>query len=229
VEQPTASQAPQPPAPPRPLTTNNYQLTTNFPDIFRKLLPSRARELTRELDFRAVLSDIRRVAQTLGKRAEKLPPRERETFETPLRELTRQLTFMERLNNFTHYVQLPVDVNGEKATAELYVFGNGEGKGKRVDPDNATMFISLDTAALGVAECFVRLAGKNVETDFSLQTQEAASLVSSMLPSLAESLLAQGYSLVRANAAHAESRRDVAAVSAERGNLLSRHRIDAQI
>ena len=59
------------------------------------------------------------------------------------------------------YSQLPVILNGEKQTAELYIYKKKKGS-KKIDPDDVKILLALELTQLGHIESFICVKGKEV-------------------------------------------------------------------
>jgi hypothetical protein len=69
------------------------------------------------------------------------------------------------------YLQLPLDINGYKTTAELFVMKRHKG-GKRIDPKNLVMYISLDTKNMGRVETILDVKGENINIRLRTEKQQ---------------------------------------------------------
>lgn len=69
------------------------------------------------------------------------------------------------------YLQLPLDINGYKTTAELFVMKRHKG-GKRIDPKNLIMYISLDTKNMGRVETILDVKGENISIRLRTEKQQ---------------------------------------------------------
>ncbi len=181
-------------APDRPQTADIPRL---LDEIFTKV--ERGRALPREMDAPRQTREIGRMLASVIEAARELPEGVRTEVMKAARDIVENLRFSDQLNHCTSFAQLPLMLNGERTTAQLYVFNDSKEK-KRIDPHNATVFVSLTTANLGTVEGFVKVIGTGVDADFSLQTEDAARLFRAGLPELGAMLEAQGYRLERVNA-----------------------------
>jgi hypothetical protein len=170
-----------------------------------------------EMDIPKQTREIGRLITSILEQAGNMPEQTRAEALSTAREIVQTLRFSEQISHCAAFAQLPVAINGERTTAQLYVFNDSTEK-KRIDPQNATLFVSLTTANLGTVEGFVKIIGTGAEADFALQTEEAAGLFRAGLPELRELLEARGYRLERVNAtvARAEPR---APAAVEKGRL----------
>ncbi len=106
--------------------------------------------------------------------------------------LNQNLDFMNALNNFIPYVQIPFKgENGAKA-GELYVYrGN---KSLTEGDSEVTAFVHMDTKNLGPADIYVSLAGSNVSTNFTLADEDSLLFIEKNLSLLDKRLTEKGYS-----------------------------------
>jgi flagellar hook-length control protein FliK len=101
------------------------------------------------------------------------------------------IEFMNQVNQLYTYVQIPLQMAGEHANGELYVYTNGR---RHVDPDEElTAFLHLDMEHLGSTDVSVRMKGKQVRTNFYLSDDEAFRLVEEHLAALQKRLEEKGY------------------------------------
>lgn len=112
---------------------------------------------------------------------------------TQLNTLSNNLDFIESLNHFIPYVQIPFKgENGNKA-GELYVFSNKRGLSS---PDSSvSAFIHLDTNNLGPADIYVKLSGSNITTNFILSNEESLDFIEKNISFLDKRLRDKGYNL----------------------------------
>jgi flagellar hook-length control protein FliK len=98
---------------------------------------------------------------------------------------------MNQVNQLYTYVQIPLQLSGQNANGELYVYTNGK---KRIDPDSdVTAFLHLDMENLGSTDVSVRMHGKQVKTNFYLTDDTSYDLVEKNLPVLERRLSEKGY------------------------------------
>jgi hypothetical protein len=197
--------------------------------VFTRVSPERTRQLPAEMDIPKQTKEIGRLITSVLERAASLPEQTRSEVLNTTREIVQTLRFTEQINHCASFAQLPVVINGERTTAQLYVFNDSAEK-KRIDPQNATLFLSLSTANLGTVEGFVKIIGTGVEADFSLQTEEAASLFRAGMPELSELLEVRGYRLERVNAAVARAEPlPPAAVEKKREKMAGRYKFNRTV
>ncbi|MGI6669379.1 MAG: flagellar hook-length control protein FliK [Acetivibrionales bacterium] len=102
------------------------------------------------------------------------------------------------INEINHigipYLQLPVNINGYKTTAELFVMKRNKG-GKRIDPNNLVMYVSLDTKNMGRVETILDVKGKNIDLRLRTEKQQISDYFRENIDQLYASFSECGYKL----------------------------------
>jgi hypothetical protein len=111
-----------------------------------------------------------------------------------LQDIRNNLDFTRNINSNINYLQIPIQVNEDKTTAEIYVF-NGKKRSKSVSSQNATILIALDLQQLGHIESLIAVNKKQVDITFKVEKEEFKKTISSVSNTLKEALEARGYSL----------------------------------
>lgn len=101
------------------------------------------------------------------------------------------IDFMNDLNKNMTYFQMPIRFSESSANGELYVFTNK--KALAAGSDNISAMLHLDMDNLGPVDVFVKLAGKNVSTNFCLESEEMLDFVYANIDKLNARLEALGY------------------------------------
>ncbi len=196
--------------------------------LFRRVEADRGFALRHELEAPVLRRELAQLLTKVEQKAAELP----ESSRTPLLKLTQGIEqsarFMQQINQFTAYLQVPLTVNDRQTTAELYVFGD-ESRARKIDPQNATLFLSLGTASAGRVETFVRVTGKTIECDFGLQDEETAALFRQNMGSLGELLTAQGFRLARTSAQTIEKETDIIGVSRQMAHRSAKYTFDRTV
>ena len=108
-----------------------------------------------------------------------------------LNEIKSNIDFMNDLNRNMTYFQMPVRFSEGTGNGELYVFTNK--KTLHNNPENVSALLHLDMEHLGPVDVYVKLAGKNVTTDFCLEDSETLDFVYDHIDRLNARLEALGY------------------------------------
>ena len=117
--------------------------------------------------------------------------------DTPLAEsvndLSKNMNFMNELNNMFNYIQLPMKLSGNDAHGELYVYSN---KKHMASPDGqVSALLHLDMDNLGPTDVYVTMnASNHVNTHFYLPDDEALDLIAAHIDELNERIERRGYS-----------------------------------
>lgn len=100
--------------------------------------------------------------------------------------------FLQNLNDLTPYVQLPMMLNNQSNTGDLYVYANK--KNLLAHKDNISAVLRLDMQSLGMMEVYIRLNNQtNVSTDFTFQDEETLDFIEANIDKLNERLEKLGY------------------------------------
>lgn len=111
----------------------------------------------------------------------------------PLQELKNNLDLIKNINTNINYLQIPVQINENKTTAEIYVY-KGNKRSKNINPENATILIALDLDKLGHIESLISVYKKNVDITFKVEKEDLKAVISNSSQSLMTALEARGYS-----------------------------------
>lgn len=101
------------------------------------------------------------------------------------------IDFMNDLNKNMTFVQLPVKFLESAGNGDLYVFTNK--KALKNGTDKVSALLHLDMDNLGPMDIYVNLSGKNVSTNFCLESEEMLDFVYSNIDKLNERLTKLGY------------------------------------
>ncbi len=110
-----------------------------------------------------------------------------------LQQFKENVDFLNNLNQFMPYVQLPLKMNGHSATGDLYVYADKRSLASGKDTVSAALH--LDMQHLGQVDVFVKMQDKNVTTDFCLENEETLDFIAKHMDMLSERLERRGYNL----------------------------------
>jgi hypothetical protein len=111
-----------------------------------------------------------------------------------LSNLKDNIDFIKSINQFSNYLQIPININNNTETAKLYVFKEGK-RNKAIDPRNATILLALDLPHSGHLESLVAVQGKSINITFRIEDKRVGELIKNHSEELGNSLSAKGYSL----------------------------------
>lgn len=186
------------------LGENQEQASTRFlrGDAFRSLLQSVLKEkmsLTPEdLQKSDSKNQIKDLYERLNKQMDSIQQLAKNYAgeENPVSNVARNIqdnvSFMNHLNQNYSYVQIPLQLSGQNATGDLYVYRNHKGA-KKGGNEELTAFLHFDLEHLGSTDVSVRLKNKEVSTSFYFDNDDSFHLVSAHIDELQEKLRAKGY------------------------------------
>jgi len=123
------------------------------------------------------------------------------------------------LNSRHQYVQIPMHFAGQDSNLELFVMKRGGGK-KKIDHEDATLFISLNTQNIGKVEALIHTGkNKNVSIDMRAENEGILSLMRESRMDLHNALADRGYKLARATYRVIEGRVTAANAAAQLNEL----------
>ena len=107
--------------------------------------------------------------------------------------LSNNLDFMNQLNQMFQYIQLPLQMQGQNANGDLYVYRN---KNKKLSEDGSvSAVLHLDMENLGPVDVFVKLLDTKVTTNFYVADDTVLDLINDNIHILDERLNKRGYSM----------------------------------
>lgn len=104
------------------------------------------------------------------------------------------IDFIKSVNQFSNYLQIPININNNNETAKLYVFKEGK-RSKTIDPRNATILLALDLTYSGHLESLVTVLGKSINITFRIEDKRVGELIKNHIEELRNTMSAKGYSL----------------------------------
>ena len=133
---------------------------------------------------------------TIAKNAiQHLPSVVREAAVNIVNSLESNVNFINQLNNYSSYVQLPLSIFNQNTTGELYMLKKGS-KTKKLDPSNLTVLLSLETNNIGRIDTLLSIKEKDVSTNFRLEDSGVFNILKDSHKMLYNSLLEKGFRLV---------------------------------
>lgn len=103
------------------------------------------------------------------------------------------LEFMNMLNRFFPYIQLPIRFSDKTAHGELYVYTKKEKL--RSESGSISVLLHLDMEALGPTDVYLSLTGNQLNSRFYLNNSAQEALFTEHLPELKETLSEKGFTV----------------------------------
>ena len=148
-----------------------------------------------EIDPSSLYKDLYKALQTLKSELPQLPQGLREAAANIVGNLEGNLNFINQLNTYSSYVQLPLSIFDKNTTGELYMLKRGA-KNKKLDPSNMTVLLSLDTERIGRIDTLLSIDKKNISTNFRVENSEVFPVLKEKHRELYNSFLEKGFRLV---------------------------------
>lgn len=104
-----------------------------------------------------------------------------------------QLKFIDDIRSFGYYVPIPLKLNGNLGEADLYVLKRN--KNKKISPDDATVFLALDTINMGRVETLLSVSKKTISLNMRLEEKEYEDYIKTRFIDLYNMLSQNGYKL----------------------------------
>lgn len=117
--------------------------------------------------------------------------RQESSFGKEASSLRQNIDFMNQVNQFANYVQLPMKLSNQNAHADLYVYADK--KSLKDKEDNLTAFLHLDMDHLGTVNVYVTLQQEKVNTKFSLSDDDSYDLIENNIDLLNEKIKKLGF------------------------------------
>lgn len=116
---------------------------------------------------------------------------ENTSFAQTAADIQSNVEFMNQINQAYTYVQIPLQMSGQNASAELFVYTNKKAlaEGDR----ELTAFLHLDLDHLGATDVSVKMKNKQVSTNFYLDDDASYQLISLNIDRLEKRLQEKGY------------------------------------
>ncbi len=139
--------------------------------------------------------DMDSALQALKSSVQQLPQSLREAAAAIVNNLDSNVNFINQLNNYSSYVQLPLSIFNQNTTGELYMLKKGS-KSRKLDPSNLTVLISLDSNNIGRIDTLMSVNKKNISTNFRLEKSDVFGVLKENHRLLYNNLLEKGFRLV---------------------------------
>jgi len=155
-----------------------------------------SKDLSKEMDIKDVYREILSKIDIIKSRIEEyqdVPGKE--IIAKVLNNIEGNIKFMNELYSHTIYMQFPINMWNKSATGELYILRKNTRR-KKINADELTVFISLDTNNLGCVDTLLGLKGKNISINISTENAKIADFIKDNYKMLYDSLLSKGYKLV---------------------------------
>ena len=167
----------------------------DFSEIIKMIVRDKMRIIPEDVrNSDGIKEFYKRVREDISRLSEVATQSDKESsFSKSLDGLKNNIDFMNDLNKNMSYFQLPIKFSAGDAESELYVFTNKKKSSDKTDSLSA--LLHLDMENLGPLDVFIKLAGKNVSTNFCLESENMLDFVYSHIDQLNSRLESLGYNV----------------------------------
>jgi hypothetical protein len=113
------------------------------------------------------------------------------SFSEQAQNMRENIQFMQQLNQQFVFAQMPMNIHGEQANSELYVYANK--KKLQQNADGVKVLLHLDMPNLGSTDILVRLKDNMLHARFSLVDDTSVSVIADNMQDLAQKLEEKGF------------------------------------
>lgn len=167
--------------------------------IFREVKGTK--ELAEDISLKRIFKSFKDVIQDIENNKDIFSKEIAEKISKETTHMKENLELISNLNKYNTVVHIPLQINDNKSMAELYVFNGDKNNTKRkINENNATMFLSLGTANMGQVESYIKVVNKTIECNFMTENDIGTSFIIENKAHLSDLLAAYGYTLIKANA-----------------------------
>ncbi len=103
------------------------------------------------------------------------------------------LHMIKTANDHMHYFNLPLLLNGNDATVEIFVYNEGK-KNKKIDIKNVSILIALCLDNIGHLESLIQISNNHINVLFKTENKTVSNIILKNTDILKESLKSIGYS-----------------------------------
>lgn len=178
-------------------SSNSTPVQKNFEEAVSHLksLVIRVDQKSGEINPVKLYHEIDSALQALKSSIQQLPYAIREAAANIANNLENNINFINQLNNYSSYVQLPLSIFSQNTTGELYMLKKGP-KARKLDPSNMTVLISLDSNNIGRIDTLLSVDKNNISTNFRLEKSDVFQVLKENHKELYKGLLEKGFRLV---------------------------------
>lgn len=136
--------------------------------------------------YERLFSDSKKMLSLIGETVPKQSP-----VAVSITNFSANLDFMNALNSFIPYIQIPFKSENGANSGELYVFRNKRGITEKGGEISA--FLHLDMESLGPTDVYIKMKNDHVSTNFCLADEESLDFIERNISFLSKRLNEKGY------------------------------------
>ena len=145
------------------------------------------------IDIKEKTEALKKVMEFSQKAISQMDKQTQDTIQPAFKEISQAFRFFNQVTTYDSMMQIPLKINRENTTGELYVMKRKNHK--KLNCENFTLFLSLQTSNLGRIESFLNASHKCVTISFRVEQEDLVKLVKDQHRALYDGLLNKGYKL----------------------------------
>jgi hypothetical protein len=149
----------------------------------------------KDLNMKSVYRDIYEKLEAIKESLAGLNSADGEKLSNKIDNIQSSIRFMNEINSHSTYIQIPINLMDKKTSAELYILKR-DSKRKKIDPENVTMYISLDTQNIGRVDSLISLNKRNLSLNVRVADKRVQNFIKDSHNELYRRLDDIGYKLV---------------------------------
>ncbi len=168
------------------------QIKKALEDIFIKL---DSKQIDKDINIKSVYKEMYEKLEAIkeGLRGSNSPTGE--SLSNKIDNIQSGIRFLNDINSHSNYVQIPINIMDKKTNGELYILKR-DSKRKKIDPENVTMYISLDTCNIGKVDSLLSLTKKSISVNMRVEDERVREFIKESHSELYKRLDDIGYKLV---------------------------------
>lgn len=166
-----------------------------FGKLFEKASIKAENGIVKEFDIKGKTEALKEIMEFSQDALSNLDNNAKALNMSAFKEIDNALKFFNQVTTYDSILQLPIMINKENTTGELYILKRKRGR-KKIDTDNFTLFLSLTTNSLGIVESFLNASRKHITISFRVEDEKLVKLVKDNYRMLYDALLEKGFKLV---------------------------------
>ncbi|QEK12289.1 hypothetical protein FQB35_07815 [Crassaminicella thermophila] len=136
---------------------------------------------------------------------ENIDSKERNQILNSITNLKNSLDFINKLNEFQTYMQIPIVLNDEKKNLDLLISKKDRNK-KKIDPKDVKILVEINTKNMDKVKVLIEIKEKNIICNFKVTTEKIQKKISKFEKYLKDALILLGYEQINMRYAVVEDR-----------------------
>lgn len=176
----------------KPDNEQKQQLQRVFNDFFVKV---ESTNLKNDLNTKNIYKDLQHKLEDLKEAVNQSNISSKGEILAKIDSLDNSVRFINEVNHHNNYFQLPINMGDKNTTGELYILKR-DSKKRKINPEDATMFLSLNTENIGQVDSLISVSKKNLSINMRVEDQRVIDFLKENYKELYDSMSQKGYKIV---------------------------------